>query len=121
MFLSFSQQIRRFSVDGFGRVLVGNKVEKLVKNLREGDNVLTPYGLSKILRIEKREVVNGYYEMVEMNRMLITPDNMVEIYGEWTLPRDVKKINFVKCDCLYDLELDRHKVVTINGNNVMTK
>jgi len=108
-------------VDGYGRVNVGRGLEKLVKNLRVGDEVMTPQGVARIVDIDKKEIKNGYYEMVEFNKMLITQDHEIMIYDEWTLPKDVKKVEFVKCCSLYDFELDKNKIMTINGNNIRTK
>ena len=121
MLRNLFQQVRNFSVDGFGRVNVGRGLEKLVKNLRVGDEVMTPQGKARIVNINKKDVVNGFYEMVEFNKMLITQDHEIMIYDEWTLPKDVKKVEFVKCVSLYDFELDNYKIMTVNGNNIRTK
>jgi len=121
MLRNLFQQVRNFSVDGFGRVNVGRGLEKLVKNLRVGDEVMTPQGKARIVNINKKDVMNGFYEMVEFNKMLITQDHEIMIYDEWTLPKDVKKVEFVKCVSLYDFELDNYKIMTVNGNNIRTK
>ena len=121
MLRNLFQQVRNFSVDGFGRVNVERGLEKLVKNLRVGDEVMTPQGKARIVNINKKDVVNGFYEMVEFNKMLITQDHEIMIYDEWTLPKDVKKVEFVKCVSLYDFELDNYKIMTVNGNNIRTK
>jgi hypothetical protein len=52
--------------------------------------------------------------------MLITPENPVKIFDEWTLPKEVKKVEFVKCRTLYSISLEKYDTITINGNNVKT-
>lgn len=110
--------IRNFSVNGFGRVLTGPKNEKLVKNLKEGDSVLTPYGKATITKIKVKVVENQYNEMVELNKMLITPNHPIEIFGQEFLPRHTNNIKFHKCNELFDFELDKYHILTINGINV---
>jgi len=112
--------IRKFSVDGFGRVKIGLKSEKLVKKLEKGDEVFTPYGPDKIKNIEKIPLAYGFGELVELNKMLISPENPVKIFDEWTLPKEVKKVEFVKCRSLYSISLEKYDTITINGNNVKT-
>lgn len=113
-------QRRFFSIDGFGKVLIGKNLEKAVRFLKEGDQVLTPQGEAIITKISKTKTATGYFEMAEFNKMRITGDHLIEIYGEWTPAKDVQKVNFVKCGELYSFELDRHHVLTINGNNIST-
>jgi len=111
-------QTRRFAVDGFGRVKTGPKMEKLVKNLKKGDEVLTPYGPAKILEVTKQNIPNGFYEMAEFNQMLITPNHPIKIYDEWTLPKEVQEIKFAKCQAIYSVKIDKYHILTINGNNI---
>lgn len=113
-------QRRFFSVDGFGRVPIGNKIDKLVKELQIGDEILTPFGNAKILEINMTPVSFGYAELVELNRMLISPTHPIKIYDEWLLPKEVKKPKLTKCYILYSFKLDNHHIMTINGNNIAT-
>lgn len=104
--------------DGFGRVLIGNKCEKLVKNIQEGDEILTPYGMDKIKSITRFCPNVGYIEVVELNRMLITPEHEIKIYDEWIFPKEMKEIKFMRCSEMFSFKLDKYDVLTINGNNV---
>jgi len=113
-------QKRFFSVDGFGKVLIGKNIEKAVRFLTEGEKILTPYGEATITKISKTKIATGFYELAEFNKMRITGDHFIQIYGEWTPAKEVQKINFVKCSELYSFKLDKHHVMTINGNNIST-
>ena len=110
--------LRSFAVDGFGRVKTAQNAEKLVKNMKIGDQVLTPHGPAKVTNIDKKYTFTGYCELVELNKMLITPDHPIMIYDAWELPKDLKKVEFLKCIELYSFELDKYNVLTINGNNI---
>jgi len=110
---------RNFAIDGYGRVKTGLATEKLVKNMKVGDEVLTPHGSAKITHVNKKYTFTGYYELVELNKMLITPEHPIYIYDSWELPKEIKKIEFVKCTELYSFELDKYHVMTVNGNNIM--
>ena len=112
--------IRHFSVGGFGRALIGNNKEKLVKNLCEGDNLLTPLGPAKIMKVIKKDIPLGYLEMVELNKMQVTPEHPVYMYDEWVLAQDIQKVAFVKCSTVYSFILDKHHIMTVNGNNIST-
>ena len=112
------QNCRSFAVDGFGRVPIGHKTEKLVKNLKEGDEILTPYGIDKIKSITKYNPSTGFAELVEFNKMLITPNHPIKIYDEWILPKEVKEIKFRNCQEMFTFKLNKYDVITINGNNI---
>jgi len=105
-------------VDGYGRVPIGNKTEKLVKNLQEGDEVLTPFGIDKIKSITRFYPHTGFAEMVEYNKMLITPEHPIKIHDEWHFPSDFKDVNFYNCSILYKIKLHKYNELTINGNNI---
>jgi len=107
-------------INGLSRVTIGNKQEKFIKDIQLGDLLKTPYGIAKVRGIIRKEIPHGFIELAELNKMLIIPNHPIQIYEEWTKPNDVTKINFVKCDCLYGLILDKHHVITVNGNNVLT-
>ena len=102
--LNKSLFIRKFSIDGFG---YESSTGKRIKDLKVGD-------------IIKEKTKTGFCEMTGFNKMLITPDHPILIYGEWTKPREVKEIKFVNCRELYDIVLNKHHVITINGNNIRT-
>lgn len=107
-------------VDGFGRVPISPKLEMLVKSLKKGDSILTPFGSATIKCVLKSKVHQGFLEMTEFNKMLIIPNHPIQIYGEWTLPKEVKEIKFLQCQSLYSFILDKHHIMTINGNNIIT-
>lgn len=108
---------RSFAVDGFGRVPIGNKSEKLVKNLNKGDTIITPYGPDTVREIIKF-TPNGFSFVVEFNKMLITPNHPIKIYDEWSLPKEVKAVKTVQCGEMYDIKLEKYDVLTVNGNNI---
>ena len=115
--LNKSLFIRKFSIDGFG---YESSTGKRIKDLKVGDIIKTPYGESTIINIIKEKTKTGFCEMTGFNKMLITPDHPILIYEEWTKPREVKEIKFVNCRELYDIVLNKHHVITINGNNIRT-
>lgn len=107
---------RFYSIDGFGRVSLPNKSEKLVKNLQEGDLIQTTQGPAKVVEIKSYHCPMGFYELVELNKMLINPNQQIRLYDEWTIARDVKEVQFLRCHMLYSFVLDKYNEMIVNGN-----
>ena len=116
-YLQNNIMIRNFSIDGY---CYESSTGKRIKELKIGDLVKTPYGEASIVNIIKEKTHSGFCEMAKFNKMLITPEHHILIYDEWTKPKEVKEIKFVKCKELYDIVLDKYHVITINGNNIKT-
>jgi len=108
----------RTFIDGFGRVPVGNNTEKLVKNIKQGDKVLTPYGIDTVKSITKYFPETALVNMSEFNKMLITPEHPIKIYDEWVLPTEVKESDVCICSTLYRIHLEKYDTITVNGNNI---
>ena len=52
----------------------------------------------------------------ELNKMLINPNQQIRVYDEWTIARDVKEVQFLRCHMLYSFVLDKYNEMIVNGN-----
>lgn len=102
--------------DGDGVVALSDGTTKLVKELVKGDKIKNSDGnVSTIVCVLKTLVKTGKTQMATFNNVKITPWHPVRINGKWQYPAKIQLCTETKCEWLYDLVLDNHHVVTING------
>jgi hypothetical protein len=114
-----SQHIGCFSGYGIIATKTGNC---LVKDIQMNDIVLTPSGPARVKCVIKTKIQEGFYNLVNINDLLITEWHPVRINGKWYFPKEYPagKFDKYKCEYVYDFVLDHGHIVIINGIECVT-
>merc|ERR1719229_1173290 len=91
--------------DGHNRALLADGSSVLVKDLKQGDEVLTPNGPASIVCIVKT-LVGPETELCQVGDLLLTPWHPIMHEGAWTFPNDVAEQKTVPCEAVYSFVLD---------------
>jgi len=106
--------------DGEGLVQLTNGTLKKVKDLKKGDEIIASDGVCTKVICLIAFPVKRKIQLVELNGLRMTPKHPVRQHGVWKYPKDLGKVETVYCDCIYNLVLDKHHVVTVNDIDLVT-
>jgi len=90
---------------------------KQIKLLKKGDNV---DGGAKVRCVVKFFEKDGYSNICSFpNGLQITPWHPVKHEGEWKFPHYLQETNLIRCPVVYNLVLDSHHIVNVNGTEAI--
>lgn len=107
-------------IDGNGQTIMADNTNKLIKDLVKGDQIKTKHGEATIKCIIVTNIKGGECLMSNFDGMLITPYHPIYKSSKWQFPNDVQKSIKTKCDKIYSFVLDKHHIMTVNGNDIIT-
>lgn len=118
---------------GDGEVLLADKKsKKYVKDMKEGDKVITHEGIiAEIVLVTVDEIKGGELEMCEVEGVWLTPEHPVQVLRQkdklgrdgrvWELPKNIAPVQKRAVDRVYNFELSTGgNSVIINGLTVIT-
>jgi len=106
--------------DGGNRVEMADGTYKLVRDCKQGDEVRTSEGSSRIRCVIKTKVAPET-ELCELSSgLLLTPWHPVRINGEWTFPSSLAAVTTRQCDAIYSFILDSHHSMFIESVEAVT-
>ena len=108
------------------RVLMADKSQKKVENLKKGDLVMTyNNGKDNVSRIEcvvKTICDNGKELMVELDNLKITPYHPIIVNKKWAFPIDVllglpniSKPNIIDCPAMFTFVIENRESIMVEG------
>ena len=109
---------------GDSKMLLSDGTFKLVKNLRQGDKVLSladPYNINSGLKEAKivcilKIMTNGSVNMASTkNGLKITPWHPIITHGVWSFPGNIFETKQENCDEIYSILLDNYFTFNLNG------
>lgn len=106
--------------DGLGEVRLANGQQKKVKELTKGDTIVNSSGQTSTVLCLVAIKVQQIIDLVPLNGVKVTPKHPVRHCGVWKFPKDIEAVERQFCSKLYNLILDNHHVVTINGFDFVT-
>ena len=106
--------------DGEGLVCLSNGALKKVKDLCKGDVIRNSLGKCSRVVCLVMFPVRRALPLVRHHGLLITPRHPVNVAGVWHFAKQLQEPELVYCDCIYNLVLDEHHFVTINGLDLIT-
>ena len=93
-----------------------------VKDIKKGDEVWTPDGPAKVLCVVRTECLipePGKAELVEIGKLVITPNHPIKLGDVWKFPKNVMNVQVLDCGAVYSFVLDQGHVVEIEGIQVI--
>jgi len=106
--------------DGGNRVEMADGTYKLVRECKQGDEVRTCKGSSRIRCVVKTNVAPET-ELCELSSgLLLTPWHPVRVNGEWTFPNSLAAVSTRTCDAIYSFILDCHHSMFIESVEAVT-
>ncbi len=108
--------------DGQGEVKMAYAPTKPVWRLNRGDEVATPYGSAKVVCVVVTPVAGRSTHMVNIGGVLLTPWHPVLLSASkaWTFPCDHASPYRTDISHVYNVVLDRHHIIVINGVQCVT-
>jgi len=109
--------------DGNCVALMSNQEFIPLKNLKKGDLVSTPNGISKIVCVVKTVFPKNKAQLVELeNGLISTPYHPIRktSNSEWTFPKDMGISRERFCEAVYTFVLDSAHIMLINGYQCVT-
>ena len=73
----------------------------------------------------KTKIKSGVTDMVSIGRFKVTPWHPIKYKGKFVFPFDVRTdgtnyVEAMKCDYVYNIVLDKHHIITIDGVDAVT-
>lgn len=96
---------------------------KAVKNISQGDNVMTSERKStKVVCVLKHQCKGGVIKLVEFQAggLLITPYHPVRIQDKWYFPNDLGEAKEYSCDLVFNFVLQEDHIMQVNGVDCVT-
>jgi len=94
---------------------------KRVKDVKMGDEVLSPEGTAKVLCVVKTICVGGQTQLVQLpGGLKVTPWHPVRDEGTWKFPGEMKDAEYLSCPAVFSFALDRNHVMVINDIECVT-
>jgi len=110
--------------DGNSAVLMEGNQQKLVKDIKKGDKVITHNGaVSEVQCALKMLCPSGSLSLVELEGGLrITAYHPVRVNQKWSFPGDIKPAQVVPCEAVYTFVLNQQSehIMVINGIECVT-
>jgi hypothetical protein len=106
--------------DGESSITLYNGSTKKIKELIKGDEVLSINGNKSLIRCIIKNKVGCKIQLSNINNMLITPWHPIKINNKWIFPNDMNPPSDVYIDYIYNIVLNDHHIVYINGIEVVT-
>lgn len=110
--------------DGNCQALMANKLNKLVKDVKKGDKVMTPNGgTAEVTCVLKMNCPSKSTTLVQMEGgLLISAYHPIRINQTWTFPCDVTPAQVLPCEAVYSFLLNKESehVMLINGMQCVT-
>lgn len=93
---------------------------KLIFELRRGDNVWTPAGAAMVRALVVCKTAKRAQPMSMLNHLVITPYHPIKFNGVWRFPADVCGYTDRLIQTVYNLVLDRGHIVRADGIEAVT-
>jgi len=101
-------------------VRMANNERKAICEVNPGDSVFTPYGPATIVARVTCKTAKRSQPMTQIGKLSITPWHPVRLSGMWYFPADLASYTDRLCQTVYNLVLDRHHVVEVEGYDCIT-
>jgi len=103
-------------------VLMKNGTQKLVKNIRKGDIIMSPNGPSTVLCTIEFPCKDSKTDLVELEGgLLLTPYHPIRIHGKWNFPCEIAPVlSSRNCHSVFTFVLDKIHIMKINGIECVT-
>jgi hypothetical protein len=106
--------------DGEGIVKMYDGSTKHVKELIKGDKIVDSNdNVSTVVCVLKTLIKGGRTKMCTFNGVKISPWHPIKINDKWEFPTKIQLPVETECDWFYDLVLDDHHIITINGIDII--
>jgi hypothetical protein len=106
--------------DGEAEVVLLHGAHKKVKDIKKGDILMDSAGVASQVVCLVAFPVRKSMKMVQLNGALVTLKHPVLQNGTWNFAQALAPAHLVYCDCIYNLVMDKHHVVAVNGVDMVT-
>ena len=105
---------------GDGEVALLHGGLKKVKEIQKGDVLLDSTGAASQVVCLVAFPVRKTMKMVKLNGVLVTLKHPVLREGVWKFAQDLAPSDALYCDTIYNLVMDQHHIVAVNGVDMVT-
>jgi len=107
--------------DGYGWVKYADGSQKMVKQVKKGDLLLTAGdNVAEVVCVVKTEIEDSYPLVTLESGLKLTPYHPILVDGSWEFPIKVAPCAYEPCDAVYNFVLSNGHVMTINGEEACT-
>lgn len=106
--------------EGQCNVRMADNTTKPISTVNPGDTVFTPAGPATVVARVTCKTANRAQPMTQIGKLSITPWHPIRLSGVWYFPADLASYSDRLCQTVYNLVLDRHHVVNVEGYDCVT-
>lgn len=92
---------------------------KYVKDIKSGDYVWTPYGVTTVKLVVKTLCKDNMTDLCKVGNLSVTPWHPIKYENDWCFPKTLSPARLSQCEAVYSFVLDKFHIMNIENFDVI--